>query len=59
MATMIQAIRMALHVGEERLGVTDIFGLGITEHLPWDALALRDILRRLPLLGSGAAKAVS
>ena len=23
---MIQAIRMALHVGEERLGVTDIFG---------------------------------
>jgi 2-oxoisovalerate dehydrogenase E1 component beta subunit len=26
MATIIQAIRMALHVGEERLGVTDIFG---------------------------------
>ena len=26
MATMIQAIRMALHVGEDRLGVTDIFG---------------------------------
>lgn len=26
MATMIQAIRMALHVGETRLGVTDIFG---------------------------------
>jgi 2-oxoisovalerate dehydrogenase E1 component beta subunit len=26
MATMIQAIRMALHVGEARLGVTDIFG---------------------------------
>ena len=26
MATLIQAIRMALHVGEERLGVTDIFG---------------------------------
>jgi 2-oxoisovalerate dehydrogenase E1 component beta subunit len=25
-ATMIQAIRMALHVGETRLGVTDIFG---------------------------------
>lgn len=43
----------------EMAGVTDIVGLGITEHLPWDALALRDILRRLPLLGSGAAKAVS
>src|SRR5688572_17848915 len=26
MTTMIQAIRMALHVGETRLGVTDIFG---------------------------------
>ncbi len=26
MATMVQAIRMALHVGETRLGVTDIFG---------------------------------
>ena len=26
MATMVQAIRMALHIGEERLGVTDVFG---------------------------------
>lgn len=26
MATMIQAIRMALHVGETQLGVTDVFG---------------------------------
>src|SRR5262249_2507036 len=26
MATMVQAIGLALHVGEERLGVTDIFG---------------------------------
>ena len=26
MATMAQAIRMALHYGEENLGVTDIFG---------------------------------
>src|SRR5512139_3103872 len=26
MPTMIQAIRLALHVGESRLGVTDIFG---------------------------------
>ncbi len=26
MATMVQAIRMALHVGEEKLGVTDILG---------------------------------
>ena len=26
MATMVQAVRMALHVGESQLGVTDIFG---------------------------------
>jgi len=26
MSNMVQAIRMALHVGEERHGVTDIFG---------------------------------
>lgn len=26
MATLVQAIRLALHVGEERFGVTDIFG---------------------------------
>jgi 2-oxoisovalerate dehydrogenase E1 component beta subunit len=26
MATLVQAMRMALHVGEEELGVTDIFG---------------------------------
>ena len=26
MPTMIQAIRLALHVGESRKGVTDIFG---------------------------------
>ncbi len=26
MATMVQAVRMALHVGETRLGVTDMFG---------------------------------
>jgi 2-oxoisovalerate dehydrogenase E1 component beta subunit len=26
MATLVQAIRLALHVGEERMGVTDVFG---------------------------------
>jgi 2-oxoisovalerate dehydrogenase E1 component beta subunit len=26
MATVVQALRLALHVGEERLGVTDVFG---------------------------------
>ena len=26
MATLVQAVRMALHFGEEHLGVTDVFG---------------------------------
>jgi arginase len=30
----------------------DVVGLAITEHLPWDTLALRDMLRRLPLMKS-------
>jgi 2-oxoisovalerate dehydrogenase E1 component beta subunit len=33
MATMVQAIRMALHVGEDRLGVTDIFGEDVGQPL--------------------------
>lgn len=33
MATMAQAIRMALHYGEENLGVTDIFGEDVGEPL--------------------------
>jgi arginase len=28
----------------------DVVGLAITEHLPWDTLAVRDMLRRLPLM---------
>ena len=28
----------------------DIVGLAITEHLPWETLAMRDMLRRLPLM---------
>ena len=29
----------------------EVVGLGITEHLPWDAIAIRNMLRALPLLG--------
>lgn len=36
--------------------VADIVGLGITEHLPWEALALQNMLARLPLIGSGGAR---
>jgi arginase len=31
-------------------GATDVVGLAITEHLPWDMLELRNALRKLPLL---------
>ena len=34
--------------------VADIVGIGITEHLPWSALALRDMLAKLPLIGMPA-----
>ncbi|MHC5305972.1 arginase family protein [Bartonella sp. LJL80] len=30
---------------------TDVVGLGITEHLPWDALNLKNMLAQLPLIG--------
>ncbi len=32
--------------------VADVVGLGIAEHLPWDALALKNMLARLPLIGA-------
>lgn len=34
--------------------IADVVGLGIAEHLPWEAIALRDMLARLPLLGGKA-----
>ena len=34
--------------------VADVVGLGIAEHLPWDALALKNMLARLPLIGTAA-----
>ncbi|MFD1175309.1 hypothetical protein ACFQ3W_03215 [Paenibacillus puldeungensis] len=29
----------------------EVVGLGITEHFPWDALFLQNMLSRLPLIG--------
>lgn len=37
--------------------VADIVGLGIAEHMPWEALALRDMLARLPLIGTPVSPA--
>jgi arginase len=33
--------------------IADVVGLGIAEHLPWDALSLKNMLARLPLIGPG------
>lgn len=46
--TMAHVVRLLADVAQ----VADIVGLGITEHLPWEALALRDMLAKLPLIGS-------
>lgn len=35
--------------------IADVVGLGIAEHLPWDALALKNMLARLPLIGTPTA----
>ncbi|MEZ5605552.1 MAG: arginase family protein [Burkholderiaceae bacterium] len=32
--------------------VADVVGLGIAEHMPWEALALQNMLERLPLIGT-------
>jgi arginase len=34
-------------------GACDVVGLAITEHLPWDMHALRNMLRQLPLMNNG------
>jgi arginase len=33
-------------------GACDVVGLAITEHMPWDTLAMRNMLRQLPLMSS-------
>ncbi|MHC8306376.1 arginase family protein [Pseudomonas sp. PB3P13] len=33
--------------------IADVVGIGIAEHLPWDALALKNMLKDLPLIGRG------
>ncbi|MDM0071512.1 arginase family protein [Variovorax sp. J31P207] len=48
--TMAQIVRLLRDASE----VADVVGLGIAEHLPWDALALKDMLAKLPLLGRPA-----
>ncbi|RAS77040.1 arginase family protein [Priestia endophytica] len=46
-SSMETIIRVLQDVGKAH----DVVGLGITEHFPWDAYNLQNMLRRLPLLG--------
>lgn len=48
-----QVVRLIRDVAK----VTDVVGLGITEHLPWDALALQTMLNQLPLLAEASGNA--
>lgn len=45
--TLPQIVRILTDVAKE----IDVVGLGITEHMPWDAIALRETLAALPLIG--------
>ncbi|WP_419710510.1 arginase family protein [Pseudomonas sp. NFX224] len=48
--TIDQVVRLLSDVAK----VVDVVGLGVAEHLPWDALALKNMLADLPLLGRSA-----
>lgn len=50
--TMAQVVRLLGDVAN----VIDVVGIGIAEHLPWDALALKNMLTKLPLIGQPETK---
>ena len=49
-------IKQVIQVIGDIAKVADVVGLGITEHLPWDALALQEMLAKLPLIGAPTTK---
>ncbi|MCD5990310.1 arginase family protein [Pseudomonas sp. CDFA 553] len=51
--TMDQVVRLLRDVAN----VVDVVGIGVAEHLPWDALALKNMLASLPLLGNVCPRA--
>lgn len=50
--TIEQIVRLLSDVAK----VVDVVGLGIAEHLPWDALAMKNMLAQQPLLGQRSVK---
>jgi arginase len=53
--TISQVTRLLQDVGQ----VASVVGLAITEHMPWDSLALAQMLASLPLVGSPKANPAS
>ena len=43
-------IPQLLNLIKELSKETNVVGLGITEHMPWDAINLKNLLREIPLL---------
>lgn len=45
-------IELVIKVLNDIAQIADVVGIGIAEHLPWDALALKNMLEKLPLIGT-------
>lgn len=43
-------IPQLLHLMKELSEETDVVGLGITEHMPWDSINLKKLLGEIPML---------
>jgi arginase len=50
----VMTIEHVIRLISDVANVTDVVGLGITEHLPWEATAMKEMLSRLPLFRRGA-----
>lgn len=46
--TMAEALKVIHHAA----GLAEVVGIGIAEHLPWDAINMKNMLSQLPLIGS-------
>lgn len=45
-------IRQVVSLLADVANTADVVGIGITEHMPWEAIALKEMLTQLPLIGS-------
>jgi arginase len=49
--SMEQAISLLVDIAQ----ISNLVGLGMAEHLPWDAINLKDMLARLPFICAQAS----